>query len=90
MLFSPPGGQLWSEDLLQFTDLLSRTESGPESGTSESFKINTSFQTEEAEKREIEKIYLKVVFMTYPMSKAFKEDCSYGVANFSKRSKDSQ
>lgn len=57
-------------------DLTRRTESGPESGAPESFKINASFQTGEAEKREIEAIYLEVVFMTYPMSKAFKEDCS--------------
>lgn len=73
-----------------FTDLPRRTESDPESGAPESLKANASFQTGEAEKKEIEKIYLEVVLMTYPMPKAFKEHCSSGVPNFSKRSKDSQ
>ena len=59
-----------------FTDLPRRTESGPESGASESVKIDTSFQVGEVEKREIEKIDLEVVFMIYDMSKAFKEDYS--------------
>lgn len=59
-----------------FTDLPRRTESGPESGAPESFKVNTSFQAGEVEKKETEKMYLEVVFMTYAMSKAFKEDYS--------------
>lgn len=46
MLFSPPGAQLWSVDLQTC-----QGEAGPEGGAPESFKINTSFQTGEAEKK---------------------------------------
>lgn len=48
-----------------FTDLPKRTESDPEAGAPESFKINTSFQTGGAEKKKNEKICLEVVCTTF-------------------------
>lgn len=58
------------------TDLPRRRESGSESGAPEAVKINPSFLAGEAEKRELENIYLEVMFMTYSMLKAVKEDYS--------------
>lgn len=52
-----------------FADLPRRTESeAPEDSI-----INTSSQGGETEKREIAKIYLEMVFMSYLILKAFKE-----------------